>query len=231
MRCRRLTEAGRESRINKPEALWVRFLFKWIRLVKARELRRAKESSEPFRSTHAAWKSRNLSLNVAWEERTANGMSEEVEARDERAYTREGKGQERWHGAQAKRGKERAGVDVVNSDDAEMGGASGGSGDNNDGGDPLSFSFTKSVVHADGGGSDASAAQANNDDASDDGHLEVGAETSKVDDGAGGLARTRRLDTVLALRPIARSAFLVHVDDRDSQTTRRDHARRARGDG
>ena len=118
-------------------------------------------------------------------------------------------------------------MDVVNSDDAEMGGASGGSGDNNDGGDPLSFSFTKSVVHADGGGSDASAAHAN----SDDGHHEVGAETSKVDEGTGGLAPTRRLDTVLALRPIARSAFLVHVDDRDSQTTRRDHARRARGDG
>ena len=75
--------------------------------------------------------------------------------------------------------------------------------------------------------SDASAAHAN----SDDGHLEVGAETSKVDEGTGGLAPTRRLDTVLALRPIARSAFLVHVDDRDSQTTRRDHARRARGDG
>ena len=125
-------------------------------------------------------------------------------------------------------------MDVVNSDDAEMGGASGGSGDNNDGGDPLSFSFTKSVVHADGGGSDASDAAHDND--AGGGRLEVCTETSKLEgdtnDGQGdGLARTRRLDTVLALRPIARSAFLVHVDDRDSQTTRRDHARRARGDG
>ena len=79
-------------------------------------------------------------------------MSEEVEARDERAYTREGKGQERWHGAQAKRGKERASVDVVNSDDAEVGGASGGSGDNKDGSGPHSYSLPQSDVHADGGG-------------------------------------------------------------------------------
>ena len=232
----RIIDVGRTTELwNKPEALWVRFLFKWIRLVKARELRRAKEGSEPFRSTHAAWKSRNLSLSVAWEERTANGVSEEVGARDARAYTREGEGQERWHGAQAKRRKERASVDVVNSDDAEVGGASGGSGDNNDGSGPLSFSFPQSVVHADGGGgADASDAAHNNE--AGGGRVEVCTETSQLEgdttDGqGGGLARTRRLDTVLALRPVARSAFLVHVDDRDSQTTRRDHARRARGDG
>ena len=240
---------------NKPEALWVRFLFKWIRLVKARVLRKAKESSEPFRSTHAAWKLRNLSLNVAWEERTANGMSEEVEARDERAYTREGKGQERWHGAQAKRRKERTSVDVVSGggdemaeaaegggrsepeeEEIEMGGARSGSGDNNDGGGPFPFSFTQSVVHADGGSDGESGSAHNNGD--DEGHnnkrkRSSGADqTSEVGDSEDiRPAQTRRLDSMLALRPMTRADFLLHVDDRNSQTTRLDHARRARGDG
>ena len=126
-------------------------------------------------------------------------------------------------------------MDVVNSDDAEVGGASGGSGDNNDGSGPLSFSFPQSVVHADGGGGGEASDAAHDNDAGG-GRVEVCTETSQLEgdttDGqGGGLARTRRLDTVLALRPVARSAFLVHVDDRDSQTTRRDHAQRARGDG
>ena len=94
-----------------------------------------------------------------------------------------------------------------------------GSGDNNDGSGPLSFSFPeRSSTRTEEAAGDAS-------DAAHEMTLAAGASKFArklriemvIGDGqGGGLARTRRLDTVLALRPVARSTFLVHVDDRDS---------------